>query len=64
VDVPSDPSLVSVVVNGTAFLPGPDTWRYEPSTNQIVFQGQLCEQIKGNTPENPVRLDVRLLKVL
>ena len=64
VDVPSDPSLVSVVVNGTAFLPGPDTWRYDPSTNQIVFQGQLCEQIKGNTPENPVRLDVRLLKVL
>jgi len=64
VDVPSDPQLVSVVVNGTAFLPGPDSWRYEASTNQIVFQGALCDQIKGNTPNNPVRLDVRLLKVL
>ena len=64
VDVPSDPQLVSVVVNGRPFAPGPDSWRYETSTNQIVFQGALCDQIKGNTPENPVRLDVRLLKVL
>jgi hypothetical protein len=64
VDVPSDPSLISVMVNGTPFLPGPDTWRYDPSTNQIVFQGKLCDQIKGNTPDNPVRLDIRILKVL
>jgi hypothetical protein len=64
VDVPSDPSLISVMVNGTPFLSGPDTWRYDPSTNQIVFQGKLCDQIKGNTPDNPVRLDIRILKVL
>ncbi len=65
VDVPSDPQLLSVSVNGTPFRPGPDSWRYEPPPrNQIVFQGQLCEQIQGNTPDNPVRLDVRLLKVL
>jgi hypothetical protein len=65
VDVPSDPSLISVVVNGTPYLPGPDTWRYDPPpANQVVFQGKLCDQIKGNTPDNPVRLEIRLLKVL
>jgi hypothetical protein len=65
VDEPSDPGLISVVVNGAAFLSGPDSWRYDPPpANQIVFQGKLCDQIKGNTPDNPVRVDIRLLKVL
>jgi hypothetical protein len=64
VDVPSDPLLISVVVNGTPYLRGDDTWRYDPAKNQIVFQGALCDQIKNNTPDNPVRLDIRLLKIL
>ena len=39
-------------------------WQYDPAKNQIVFLGALCDQIKHNTPENPVRLDIRLVKVL
>ena len=64
VDVPSDPQLISVVLNGTPYLRGPDTWDYASATNQIVFQGALCDQIKGNTPDNPVRLDIRFLQIL
>jgi hypothetical protein len=64
VDVPTDPQLISVVVNGTPYLRGDDSWQYDPAKNQIVFLGALCDQIKHNTPENPVRLDIRLVKVL
>ena len=64
VDVPSDPLLISVVVNGTPYLRGDDTWQYDPVKNQIVFMGALCDQIRNNTPDNPVRLDIRLLKIL
>ena len=64
VDVPSNPLLISVVVNGTPYLRGQDTWDYDAATNQIVFQGALCDQIKNNTPDNPVRLDIRFLQIL
>jgi hypothetical protein len=63
-EVPSDPSLISVVLDGTPYLPGPDTWTYNTSKNQIVFEGALCAQLKNNTPQNPVTLDIRLLQVL
>lgn len=63
-EVPSDPQLISVVLNGTPYLPGPDTWTYNPAKNQIVFQGALCAQLKNNTPQNPVTLDIRLLQII
>jgi hypothetical protein len=63
-EVPSDPSLISVVLDGTPYLPGPDTWSYNASKNQIVFQGSLCAELKNNTPQNPVTLDIRILQVL
>lgn len=63
-EVPSDPQLISVVLNGTPYLPGPDTWTYNAAKNQIVFQGALCAQLKNNTPQNPVTLDIRLLQVI
>ena len=52
------------VLDGTPYLPGADTWSYNPSKNQIVFQGSLCAQLKNNTPQNPVTLDIRILQVL
>jgi von Willebrand factor type A domain len=63
-EAPSDPSLISVVLDGTPYLSGPDTWTYNASKNQIVFQGALCAELKNNTPQNPVTLDIRLLQVL
>jgi von Willebrand factor type A domain len=55
---------ISVVLNSTPYLPGPDTWIYDPVKNQIVFQGALCAQLKNNTPQNPITLDIRLLQVI
>jgi von Willebrand factor type A domain len=62
--VPSDPSLISVVLNGTPYLTGPDTWTYDPVKNQIVFQGALCTTLMNNNPQNPITLDIRLLVIL
>jgi len=63
-EVPSDPRLISVVLDGTPYLTGPDTWTYNATKNQIVFQGALCTQLMNNTPQNPVTLDIRLLQII
>jgi von Willebrand factor type A domain len=63
-EVPSAPSLISVVLDGTPYLAGPDTWTYNTAKNQIVFQGSLCAALKNNTPQNPITLDIRILQVL
>jgi hypothetical protein len=63
-EVPSNPQLISVVLNGTPYLPGADTWTYDATKNQIDFMGTLCAQLKSNTAENPVTLDIRLLQVI
>jgi von Willebrand factor type A domain len=55
---------ISVVLNGMPYLPGSDTWIYDPVKNQIVFQGALCAQLKTNTPQNPITLDIRLLQII
>jgi von Willebrand factor type A domain len=62
--VPSDPSLISVVLNGTPYLTGADTWTYDPTKNQIVFLGALCTELMNNNPQNPIILDIRLLVIL
>jgi hypothetical protein len=63
-EVPSNPQLISVVLNGTPYLPGTDTWTYDAAKNQIDFLGALCAQLKNNTPQNPVTLDIRLLQII
>lgn len=75
-DVPTDVSLLSVLVNGTAYQPGPDTWVYvspsetTPTTGRpgpaVVFvDGKpLCNQLKTSTGANPVNVQIRILKVL
>jgi von Willebrand factor type A domain len=61
---PSDPALISVVLNGTPYLPGDNTWNYNAAKNQIVFVGALCAQLKNNTPQNPITLDIRILQII
>ncbi len=75
-EVPTDVSLLSVLVNDTAYQPGPSTWQYvspsetTPVTHQpgpaVVFvDGQpLCNQLKSSTGANPVNVQIRILKVL
>ena len=75
-DVPTDVSLLSVLVNDKPYQPGPTTWVYvSPSETTSVTHkpgpavefvaGQpLCEQLKASTAANPVNVQIRILKVL
>ena len=75
-DVPTDVSLLSVLVNGTAYQPGPETWVYVPPTETtpvsnkpgpaVVFvEGKpLCNQLKASTGATPVNVQIRILKVI
>ncbi len=75
-EVPTDVSLLSVLVNGKAYQSGADTWVYvSPSQTTSVTHkpgpavefvaGQpLCDQLKASTAANPVNVQIRLLKVL
>jgi hypothetical protein len=65
-DTPSDPQLLSVVVNGQPTLPGPNTWSYVPGTPypKVVFAptGALCTLLTNSSPTNPVTLEFRILQ--
>jgi len=75
-EVPTDVSLLSVLVDGTAYQPGPDTWVYVSDTQTTPLSGkpgpavvfvegkQLCNQLKASTGANPVNVQIRILKVL
>jgi len=62
---PSDPQLLSVIVNGQPTQPGPNTWSYVPGPPpQVVFadSGSICQQLKNSSPTNPVTLEFRILQ--
>ena len=71
-EVPTDVSLLSVLVKGKAYQPGADTWVYvSPSQTTSVTHkpgpavefvaGQpLCDQLKASTAANPVNVQIRL----
>ncbi len=75
-EVPTDVSLLSVLVNDTAIQPGADTWVYVPPGSTTSVTGQpgpavefvagkpTCEQLKASTAANPVNVQIRILKVL
>jgi hypothetical protein len=74
-EIPDDPALLSVTVDGTPYISSPTTWTYVPPTGltpkgnpgpAVVFvDGQpLCTMLKASTAQKPVRVEIRILKVL
>jgi hypothetical protein len=64
-DTPSDPRLLSVIVNQQPTQPGPGTWTYAAGPPpKIVFapSGSICTQLTNSTPSNPVTLEFRILQ--
>lgn len=64
-DTPSDPQLLSVIVNQQPTQPGPNTWTYVAGPPaQVVFapSGSICTQLLNSTPSNPVTLEFRILQ--
>jgi hypothetical protein len=74
-EIPDDPALLSVTVDGTPYIQSPTTWTYVPPTGltpkgnpgpAVVFvDGQpLCNMLKASTAQKPVKVEIRILKVL
>lgn len=75
-EVPTDVSLLSVLVNGTAYQPSADTWIYvspsettptsgKPGPAVVFVDGKpLCNELKTSTGAKPVNVQIRILKVL
>jgi hypothetical protein len=64
-DTPSDPTLLSVIINGQSTRPGPDTWNLTIGPpSKVTFVGSLCQQLLNSTPSSPVRLEFRILRSL
>src|SRR5262249_49459275 len=64
-DAPSDPSLLSVLIDGQRVLTGSDTWVYSPGPPpKVTFVGALCTRLTNATPTSPVRVDIRALQTL
>jgi len=64
---PTAEELIQVTLDGTRYPPGPDTWQYLPPASggpAIKFFGSLCTAIENSTAQNPVTLDLRILRVL
>ncbi len=61
-DLPKDPRLISLLVDGSPVTRGPQTWDYQPG--KIVFVGLLCERAKESTPTAPMNVEVRVVNAL
>ncbi len=59
---PSDPKFLSVLIDGTAVMSGPDTWRYE--AGKVTFLGQLCTRLQNATSTSPVNVEFRIVEGL
>jgi hypothetical protein len=75
-ETPTNAALISVLVNGTAVLSGPDTWQYQPPGSlppdlapnpdgpTLQFFGDLCLQIQKSSKKDPLQLQIRILTQL
>ncbi|HVE83649.1 MAG TPA: adventurous gliding motility lipoprotein CglB [Myxococcales bacterium] len=65
---PSDPSFISVRVDGQPVLRGTDTWAYLPPTAttkpQVQLLGSLCDQAKASTTLNPLDVVIVVLQTI
>lgn len=64
---PTSEDLILLTLNGTKYPPGDDTWHYVGPADggpAIRFLGSLCTAIENSTAQNPVQLDLRILRVL
>lgn len=61
---PSNPQYLAVVLNDETLLPGADTYRYLADINTVEFLGATCRRLESTTPQNPLRLEFRIVQAL
>jgi hypothetical protein len=66
-DTPSNPSLLSVIVDGQSVRPASDTWSYnvpDSGPPYVLFVGSICDRLKNANPTAPVNVDIRIVRTL
>ncbi len=58
---PSDPRLISVMVDGQ-FVPPGTTYDYDFANNKVTFLGAMCERLQASTPQHPVSVEFRIVE--
>ncbi|MCE9673941.1 adventurous gliding motility lipoprotein CglB [Myxococcus stipitatus] len=64
-ELPSDPKLIIVYVEGEKLASGPDTWtlgEYKDAGSGVIFNGATCDRLKNSRPEAPVNVEVRAIR--
>jgi hypothetical protein len=61
---PSDPSLLSVLVDGVDVPAGADTWSYTAGAVVFAPNGSACETIQASTTAHPVSVEIRSVQRL
>jgi hypothetical protein len=61
-EIPKDPSLLSVVVDGKHENASPTTWTY--AGGAVTFTGAICDRIKQATSAAPVEVEFRIVNAL
>ncbi len=59
---PQSEKYLAVIVDGVNQTPGPETWAY--TGGKVVFQGASCEKLKAATINAPIKVEIRIVKVL
>jgi hypothetical protein len=62
--VPTDPTLISVLVDGVSVPSGPTTWSYSNGDIIFVDAGAICQKLKASTADNPVDLQFQVVNSL
>lgn len=58
--LPTDPKLVVVYVEGERTVAGDGTWTL--TDRGVLFNGPTCERILASTPEQPIKIEVRAIR--
>jgi hypothetical protein len=61
---PTDPKLLSVIVDGADVPAGADTWSYTGGAVVFAPSGAACTLIRASTPQNPVTVEIRIVETL
>jgi hypothetical protein len=64
-DRPTDPALLSVLINGQPVAAGQGSWTYAPDPlPSITFVGAVCQQLRNSTADSPVHVEFRIVQRL
>ncbi len=57
-------AYLAVVFDGHVLIEGSSTYAYDAGPNEVTFQGTWCQQLERSTPQDPVKVEFRIVQRL